>query len=473
MTKLDPDRIPAIARGVCQALADAGGHAWLVGGVVRDLLLPPARTSRYGGYNSGQVPGDPDIEVYGLAPDALRKILADLGKVELTGRKFGVFKLWKDGRCIDIAVPRTERKTKTGHKGFDVTADPGLDPETASLRRDFTVNAMMFDPLSGRLLDFSGGRADLAAGILRHVSPAFAEDPLRVLRGMQFAARFRLELDHDTATLCQNLLPEADALPVSRIWNEWQKWAHASFPSYGLDALEQSGWLTLYPMLAALKDCPQEREWHPEGNVWTHTKLVVDQAVHVAERHPWQNEEREYLLFAALCHDMGKPVTTLTDETGRIRSSGHSEEGAAPAHAFFAAVGAPKRVEKYVVPLVREHLVHLHGQPTPRAVRRLAHRLEPASIQLWESLVEADASGRPPLAPGRPALSWLKEAQRIAVETGKPRPLATGKMLMELGMQPGPEMGRLLKEAFEAQLDGEFDDESDAYGWLSHKLGEG
>jgi len=458
MSKLDPDRIPAIARSICQTLADAGGHAWLVGGSVRDLLL-------------GQIPGDPDIEVYGLAPDALRKTLADLGKVELTGRRFGVFKLWKDGRCIDIAVPRTERKTKTGHKGFDVAADPGLDPETASLRRDFTVNAMMFDPLSGQMLDFPGGRADLEAGILRHVSPAFAEDPLRVLRGMQFAARFKLKLDRDTAILCQNLLPEAGALPASRIWNEWQKWAHAPFPSYGLQALKQSGWLALYPMLAALKGCPQEREWHPEGDVWTHTKLVVDQAADIAERCQMEDEEREYLILAALCHDLGKPSTTFTRDNHRIRSTGHSEAGIEPTRTFLASIGAPNRLPQYVFPLVREHLAHLHGEPTSRAVRRLSTRLAPASIELWESLVEADASGRAPLPPARPALPWLERAREMSVQNNKPKPLATGKMLLDMGMEQGPEMGRLLAEAYEAQLDGEFNDDESARRWLSRKLG--
>ncbi len=455
----DPDlhRMPSTVADVCRMLAHAGGRAWLVGGSVRDLLL-------------GRTPGDPDIEVYGLATDDVRHTLDKMGKVEFVGKQFGVFKLRKDDLHIDISLPRTERKTSAGHRGFTVASDPDLNPEAASLRRDFTINAMMFDPLGNELLDFHGGQADLENGILRHVSSAFVEDPLRVLRGMQLAARYRLKLDKDTATLCQMLLPEAGTLPKDRIWCEWRKWAHAPHPSFGLEVLDQSAWLSRYPPLVALKGCLQDPGWHPEGDVWAHTKQVVDQAANIARRRACRGETREYLILAALCHDLGKPDTTFIHETHRIRSTGHSEAGEEPARTFLAAIGAPKRVPRYVIPLMREHLVHLHGQATPRAVRRLAQRLEPASIELWESLVEADASGREPRFPARPARVWLEKARQAAVEINKPEPLATGRMLIALGMQPDPNMGRLLKNAYEAQLDGQFNDHAGAESWLRMEL---
>ncbi len=461
----DPDlhRIPPVVFEVCRAFAGAGGHAWLVGGSVRDLLL-------------GQIPKDPDIEVHGLHADNLRQTLDHMGKVELVGQQFGVFKLWKDNLCIDIALPRIEQKTGAGHKAFAVIPDPDMTPEKASLRRDFTINAMMLNPLSGRLLDFHGGYSDLQDGILRHVSPAFAEDPLRVLRGMQFAARYRLKLNSDTAVLCRQLLPEAETLAKERIWCEWQKWAQAPHPSFGLNVLNESDWLQLYPQLAALRGCVQDPGWHPEGDVWTHTKLVTDQAAGIADRRHLELETCEHLVFAALCHDLGKPATTSmqeADHAPRIRSTGHSEAGEEPARAFLTAIGAPKRMTRHVIPLIREHLMHLHGQPTPRAVRRLAHRLEPVSIELWESLVEADASGRAPLPPTRPAWPWLEQARKMEVQNGKPELLATGRMLLELGMQQGPDMGRLLAEAYEAQLDGEFSNAPGARDWLSRKLGNG
>jgi len=458
MPDLDIDHISSTVVDVCRTFMDAGGRAWLVGGSVRDLLL-------------GQISKDPDIEVYGLQPGDLHQTLSKLGKVEFVGQQFGVFKLWKDDLCIDIALPRTEQKTGVGHKGFAVVSDPDIRPESASLRRDFTINAMMLDPLNAEFLDFHGGRSDLKTGVLRHVSQAFAEDPLRVLRGMQFAARYRLKLDKDTAALCQKLLPEAETLSKERIWSEWQKWARAPHPSFGLDVLDESGWLSLYPQLDSLKGCVQDPEWHPEGDVWTHTKLVVDQAADIAERCEMEHDVREYFIFAALCHDMGKPSTTFTHDNRRIRSTGHSEAGEEPARSFLAAIGAPKCVSQYVIPLTREHLVHLHGQPTPRAVRRLSHRLEPASIELWESLVEADASGRAPHPPARPALSWLEQARQMEVQNNKPKPFATGHMLLDMGMKQGPEMGRLLAAAYEAQLDGEFDDADSARQWLADRLG--
>ncbi len=432
----DPDLhcIPSAVIDVCRALSSAGGRAWLVGGSVRDLLL-------------GRTPKDPDIEVYGLNADDLRQRLGSMGKVKFVGRQFGVFKLWKDNLHIDIALPRTEQKTGVGHKGFTVATHPAINPEIASLRRDFTINAMMLDPLNAEFLDFHGGRSDLEARLLRHVSQAFAEDPLRVLRGMQFAARYRLKLDKDTEALCQRLLPEAETLSKERIWCEWQKWAHAPYPSFGLNVLNESGWLQRYPQLAALKGCAQDPGSHPEGNVWTHTKLVVDQAAKIAERRHPGDGRREYLIFAALCHDLGKSATT-----------------------FLTAIGAPERISHHVIPLIREHPVPLYGQPTSRAVRWLAHRLEPASIELWESLAEADASGRAPLPPARPAWSWLDKARKMATQNSEPEPIATGRMLIALGMKQGPDMGCLLAQAYEAQLDGEINDKPGARDWLSRRL---
>lgn len=453
----DPSALPQPLHRVCRRIMECGGRGWLVGGSVRDMLL-------------GLVPKDFDIEVYGLHAAALMDAVKGLGRCQEVGRQFGVVKLFIDGVEIDLALPRIEIKQGTGHRAFDVHPDPSLDEKTASERRDFTINAMMLDPLSGKLLDFHGGQRDLECGILRHVSSAFAEDPLRPLRGMQFASRFGLSLDADTAELCRALLAEAGSLPHARIWEEWRKWAHGAYPSRGLDVLRASGWLNLYPELAALIGCEQELEWHPEGDVWTHTRLVLDCAAGIAVRHGWGGRRRERLIFAALCHDLGKPKSTFVHASGRIRSSGHAAEGLAPASALLEAIAAPEKLTAHVLPLVAEHLVHLHGEPTPRAVRRLAHRLQPAGIEMWEALVEADASGRPPLPADRPALPWLAQAQAMDVQHEAPQPLAGGTMLLAMGMQSGPKMGEILSEAYQAQLDGEFADTKGARRWLSQRL---
>jgi len=451
--------IDPLVLDTCRKLRQAGGTAYLVGGCVRDMAL-------------GLIPKDFDIEVYGLDMEKMQAVLAGIGKCERVGKSFGVIKLWSHGHEIDIALPRTERKTTAGHRGFDVRFDPHLDPKAASSRRDFTINAMMLDPCNNELLDFHGGMADMEARVLRHISPAFAEDPLRVLRGMQFAARFALSLDADTAALCRSLIKEADTLAIERIWIEWRKWAGGEYPSHGLKVLKDTGWIGLYPELDAMVDCPQEPAWHPEGDVWTHTCLVVDKAAQIASRQGWEGERRLCLLFAALVHDMGKPETTFTDEAGRIRSPEHCKEGVKHCESFLARIGAPATLHAHLVPLVKEHLTHMHSAPSERAVRRLAHRLEPADIELWEALVEADASGRSPLPPSRPALPWLEMAQAMQHHQGKPEPIVTGRMLMALGVRPGPEMGKIIQAAFEAQLDGDIHDEASALAWCRTYLDE-
>ena len=449
--------IPASVIEICNHLHKMGGTAYLVGGALRDLLL-------------GITPKDFDIEVYGIAEDDLLKHLNHLGKIETVGKQFGIIKLWRDSQEIDIALPRREIKTEPGHRGFDVIPDHNLSPETASLRRDFTINAMMFDPISNTLLDFHQGAEHLSQGILKHVSPAFAEDPLRVLRGMQFAARFKLKLDPETAALCHTLISEAETLPASRIWIEWQKWCRADHPSYGLQALRDSGWVTLYPELEAMIDCPQDRRWHPEGDVWLHTLQVVDQAAMIADRYQWSGEVREQLLLAALCHDLGKPVCTFIDDHGAIKSPGHSHEGMADSSRFLKKIFAPKKFSQTILPLVQEHMTHMHGESTPRAVRHLAHRLVPATVELWEALVEADASGRAPAPPSRPALEWLQQAEALAAHQNQPTPIITGKALIDLGKTPGPELGGILSAAYQAQLNGEFDNPSSAKLWLKAYL---
>jgi len=454
---LDATLLPEAASEICAMLKEAGGTAYLVGGCVRDLTL-------------GLSPKDIDIELYGIELERLHTLLKGWGRVEHVGKQFGVFKLWYRKQEIDIALPRTEIKTDKGHRGFDVLPDPFIEPERASLRRDFTINAMMFDPLTGTLLDFHHGEEDLHNGILKHVSPAFAEDPLRVLRGMQFAARFKLKLDAETATLCRSLLSEAETLPISRIWIEWQKWCHAPFPSSGLQVLLESGWINLYPELEAMVECPQDPLWHPEGDVWVHTLQVVDQAAMIAERYHWHGERREQFLLAALCHDLGKPVCTFIADNGTIRSPGHSHEGTADSKRFLKKISAPKRYIQKILPLVQEHMTHMHGDPTPRAVRNLANRLTPAIIEDWEALVEADASGRAPAPASRPAEEWLSLAVELQHHQQKPAPIITGKMLMAMGFEPGKAMGKILRKTYRAQLDGCFTDAESAQRWVKENL---
>jgi tRNA nucleotidyltransferase (CCA-adding enzyme) len=444
----------AVIQPILEALVRAGGRPHVVGGAVRDLLR-------------GLPVKDIDIEVYGMPIEQLMHILREFGRVDAVGRSFGVLKLrLPDGTQIDVALPRRESKIGAGHRGFLAAPDPTMTPVEAAARRDFTWNAMALTP-EGELLDFFGGAADLSKNIIRHTTPAFAEDPLRVLRAMQFAARFDMELAPETAALSQQLLPEADTLAAERIWGEWQKWAAKSIrPSAGLRVLRETGWLALYPELVALIDCPQDPHYHPEGDVWVHTLFVCDAAATVAIRADLGEEERAVLLLAALCHDLGKPETTATAADGRIRSFGHAQAGLAPAAALLRRLGTPRAIVDRVLPLVAEHMAHYGMEASPRAVRRLAVRLAPATLAQWGRLVEADASGRPPRPPANPSAPFLALAEQLGAAHGQPAALVQGRHLMERGVAPGPQLGELLKRAYAAQIDGEFATLEEGLDWL-------
>lgn len=431
----------------------AGGRPLLVGGAVRDMLF-------------GLAPADVDVEVYGIDGNTLTAALAPFGRVDAVGRSFGVLKLRLNGYDVDVALPQRRHPPPGGERGALPDVDPGLEPRDALARRDFTFNALAITS-SGELLDFFGGREDLQARILRHTSAAFGDDPLRVLRAMQLAARFDLRLAPETALLCRTLLPAAGGIAPDRIWREWQKWAlFGAYPSAGLRVLDETGWLTLYPELASLQGCPQDARFHPEGDVWTHTLHVCDGAAQLADRDALDARERVVLLFAALSHDLGKPATTVVEADGAVRSPGHAQEGVPLAQAFLARIGAPHWLERPVAPLVREHLAHLSAPPTPRTVRRLAARLVPATLVQWERLLEADASGRPPMPPERPGRAFLALAEAEGAAARPPPPLVHGRDLIAAGIEPGPRLGTLLRRAYEAQLDGAFATVEEGVAWV-------
>lgn len=443
---------------ILAAIEAAGGTPLIVGGAVRDYLL-------------GLEPKDIDVEVYHLDVERLADVLARFGRVDAVGRSFGILKLrLPDGQEYDFALPRRESKVGAGHRGFIAAPDPRMTPQEAAARRDFTINALALTP-AGTVLDFFGGQADLRAGILRHTTTAFAEDPLRVLRAMQLAARFDLRLAPETAALCRSLLPEAATLSIERIWGEWQKWAlKGRMPSSGLRILIETGWIALYPELAALIDCPQDPAYHPEGTVWQHTLHVCDAAARIAERDGLEGEQRAVLLFAALCHDLGKPAATIRDPDGRVRSPDHAQAGVEPARSFLQRIGSPKGITSPALRLVREHMVHMSAAVTARAVRRLAVRLAPTTIEQWGRLVEADYSGRPPRPPHAPGAPFVELARQLGVAGGPPAPLLQGRHLIAAGMTPGPHLGALLRRAYQAQLDGQFATVEDGLAWVAWNI---
>jgi tRNA nucleotidyltransferase (CCA-adding enzyme) len=385
------------------------------------------------------------------------------------GESFGVLKV---DNTFDVSLPRRENKVGVGHKGFEVLFDPTLTPREAGLRRDFTMNSLAMTG-EGEVLDFFGGLADIRARILRATSTAFREDPLRVLRAMQFAGRFDLTLSDDTALLCRGMFAEYRELPHERVFEEWWKWATKSKkPGQGLRALERSGWDAHYPVFPGMRATPQDPQWHPEGDVWVHTVHVCDAAAEIAEREGLAEDDRAVLLFAALCHDFGKVTTTRRNEVGRWVAPEHAAAGVEPTRAFLEAIGAPTFLHEQVPPLVREHMVHLATpRSSPRVVRRLATRLHPATVRMWGHVVEADHSGRPPLPKANPVTDWVELAGQLGIIGQQPRPLVLGRHLLPLGWQPGPRLGEVLREAFEAQLDGAFANLEGGLTWIAAHAG--
>lgn len=453
MTDLVP--LSASARRVVDALEQAGGRPLVVGGAVRDALLPK------GGSTAG-APHDVDIEVRGLAgAPQLIAALASLGRATERGAAFSIVALDLDGEAFEVSVPM-------------LAGGRELDEVAASARRDFTINSMAWEPSTGRLIDPHGGAADLAAGVLRHTGDAFGDDPLRVLRGMQLAARFGLAMTPETAEVCRDLMPRHVEIAPERIWEEWRKLARRGVDiTAGLRVLVETGWIDLVPELAATRGVEQDVRWHAEGDVFTHLGLAADEAASAAERDDLDPATREVVVLAALLHDLGKVSTTQTeidaDGTPRITSRGHSRAGVPLAERLLTRVGAPHRLVRRILPLIDEHMTHVGvGDPSAAAVRRLVRRLDDgghgASLGEWARLVDADCAGRGATAKPSPAQRWLD----VVVRTGEqPRTgLLTGDHLIARGLAPGPVFRTVLVAALEAQDGGAFDDEDGALRWL-------
>jgi tRNA nucleotidyltransferase (CCA-adding enzyme) len=396
--------------------------------------------------------------------------------VDLVGKSFGVIKFSsQSGGYWDFSLPRRDSKMAAGHKGFQVAFDPDITPREAASRRDFTINALMYDPRTGEYLDFFGGREDLAKRILRHTSPAFVEDPLRVLRGLQFAARFDLAPAPETVALCRSIAGTFSELAVERVCQEWLKWAAAGRrPSAGLQFLKAGGWLRHFPEIAALDGTPQDPEWHPEGDVFAHTCQACDALVTLPEWQRADTATQRVLMFAVLAHDFAKPQTTHeADRAGRRRlvSPGHEEQGGPLAEAFLTRIGAPNELKERVVPLVKHHLAHLQTA-SARSVRRLANALQPATIEELCLVMIADHFGRPPrprVVPGGVTQLRVK-AGELRLREAAPKPLLQGRHLIAQGLRPGAEFGPLLEEAFEVQLEGGFTDLAGALKWLEQRI---
>ncbi len=446
-------------QSIAVAIRNAGGRALIVGGWVRDRLL-------------GRESKDIDLEVYGIEAARLRQVLETFGRVETVGESFQVYKLGD----IDVSLPRRESKAGRGHRGFDVTGDPHLSIADAARRRDFTVNAIAWDPLTGEYEDPFDGRGDINRRVLRVVDPSrFSDDSLRVLRAVQLAARLEFHLDDETRALCRAI--PLDDLPSERLWGEIEKLLFAPHPSLGFALmLELDVVSKLFPELETLVGCPQEPEWHPEGDVWVHTLQVVDQArVRIEDL---ERPQQIAVMLGALCHDFGKPATTSVID-GRIRSMDHEEQGVAPAILFLDRINVHSidgyDVRRQVLGFVAHHLkpgawYKVRDEVGDGAFRRLSQKVD---LELLARLAKADCLGRNPGQFDCTAMDWfLERARTLGVEHRPPGPILLGRHLLALGLTPGPRVGEILKAVYEQQLDGKITDLDEAIAAARGMLGE-
>jgi len=418
-----PNRLLKIAGDI----RDAGGRAFLVGGWVRDALL-------------GKACRDYDIEVYDMAQDALVPILSKYGRTNLVGKAFGVIHLAMKGLSLDFSFPRTESKVGYGHRGFVVHTDEKLSFKEAALRRDFTINAMGMELPELALCDPYGGIDDLKAHVLRHVGPAFAEDSLRILRGVQFASRFECTLAPETVELCRTL--SLDDLSVERLFEEFKKWLlKPGKPSLGLRAFLDIKLDGYFPEIR-----PFEGSWETLGGILDSMAGLRDTSGLT------ESQAMEFAFAALLC---GSPETSLK---------------------FLERITNEVHLLKMVPPLLQA----LRGLDTAiagdaPALRRLAVKL--GGLKLLCLLVQCMPrvfynrdSARDNTCDTDFATALYAKAADLDLLDAAPQPFLTGKLLMDLGVKPGKQMGEVIKESFELQLDGKIANAEEAVEWARSRL---
>lgn len=427
----------ALAREIARRAAEAGGRAMLVGGVVRDALL-------------GAACKDIDIEVYGMAPQALKALLSGLGEVVEKGASFGVYGLAHSN--LDVAMPRRERRTGDRHTDFDVSVDPDLSFEAASMRRDFTINAMLRDALTGELIDLWGGQADLAARRIRHVNDkTFAEDALRVFRAAQFAARLEGTIASQTVQLCAGM--DVTRLSVERVFDELCKaLLKAEKPSVFFRALRRMDHLKEYfTEIEACVGVKQNPAYHPEGDVFEHTMLVLDSAAALRGRAQWPLG----FMVAALTHDLGKPLATAVQPDGKITSYGHEVLGLEVCERQLRRLTNHAKLIEYA-----KNMMWLHMRPNVLAQCRSKKKKTRQMFDLSvcpEDLIllsRADATGKLD-APYDEANEAFLNERLDDYRQVMARPMVTGKDLLAAGLKPGPDFARWLDRARQLHFAGQ------------------
>lgn len=440
--------IPKILEEILNHLQQIGAKPILVGGCVRDSLL--------------QIPcKDYDIEIFGIdSIELIEKSLKKFGNVKLVGKSFGVLTLKIDEYDFDFALARTEKKTGLGHGDFEVTTNSKLSYKEAALRRDFTINSIGYDFFKEEFLDPFDGIKDLEKKVLKHIDDnTFIEDALRVYRAIQFASRFDFTIDDKTKELCKKMVLNDDLkyLAIERIFEEFKKlFLKSKKPSIGFELLKELGVLKYFPELQALINCKQDKEYHPEGDVWIHTLMTLDEMAKIIKEENITDEYRIlYLFYAELCHDLGKPFCT-EEIKGRITSHKHESLGIEPTKRFLARLTNEKKFVDLILPLVKNHLAPFQlylADSSLKAVKRLSLKVNIEDLCI---VCLADCLGRDIKDKEKcpKATKWLlNQAKELSIENSAIKQLIQGRDLINLGMKPSKEFKEILDFALDLQID--------------------
>lgn len=458
MNEIDKTIIEKLASRV----AELGGRAYMVGGAVRDEIMKrPIK--------------DVDIEVHGISGAVLEAVLKELGKPLRFGSAFGVYSL--AGHQIDIALPRSERKAGNGHRDFEIEIDPFIGIKEAARRRDFTMNALLKDILSGEIADPYGGTEDIKNRIIRHIDDKkFGEDPLRALRAAQFRSRFGFQVAPSTISICRAL--DLRNLSAERVEMEMKKaLLESRRPSEFFECLREMGQLGYwFKELEQLIGLEQNSEFHPEGDVWTHTMMVLDRA---AQFRPYVSDPYAFMLLA-LTHDFGK-ITTTEFVNGAIHAYGHELQGAEIAERFLDRVCHGSDIKKYIANMIPNHMRPNKIAESRSAVKKTNHLFD--NVLAPSDLIYFAICDKPKL----PHVLQSQDKDSIKVEMDKgiekelytttenereqeridflfdrlevyretmAKPYVTGKDLIINGVMPGEDFGTILEYAHKLRLAG-------------------
>jgi len=441
-------KVPEGLESIVSDIARAGGKTYLVGGAVIDSI-------------KGRQIKDWDIEVYNLCYQRLNQVLSGHGKTNLVGKSFGIIKLRNEYAEYDFNIPRKENNLGIGHNEFSIELTPEISPEEAAYRRDLTINSMFVDLSDFELLDPYSGLKDLEQGVLRHTSDKFSEDPLRVLRVMQLLPRKGKTVAKETIELCKSMADQYYSLTKERVFEEWRKLLlNSDKPSLGLNFLVDCNWIKHYPILDNLRYTNQNLKHHPEGNVWNHTLLVVDNAARLRDNLPkdWQ----EAYMFGCLLHDVGKFVATEEDLTAK----GHDELGVPLAYTFMKRTTDKRDLIKKTLDIVRYHMRpgDLTRQNSKENAWKRLHNHVPLNVIAYVS--KADGLGRLGRSLSdfhKPSTKALALAEKKEYSNDKIPPILMGRHLIEKGYAPGPYFGKMLRIAYNLQIDEGVNDKEELF----------